>query len=236
MTNIYILKLENNKYYVGKTNNIELRLNNHFNYNGSFWTKKYKPQEIVEIIKNCDEFDEDKYTIKMMKKYGIENVRGGSFCKFKLSNDNINTIKQMILFNSDICYICEKDDHFGNKCPFRKRKIEVEKEFVNKKRKIDEIYNPNQIQDIIKKENCQRCYRINHSIENCYAKKYKNGVYIKEKKYQDIKNINYIHPSEIQPSEIQSSEIQSSEIQSSEINKRKKIKLSFSDFEKEDLI
>ena len=219
MTNIYILKLENNKYYVGKTNNIESRLENHFNNNGSFWTKKYKPESIVEIIKNCDEFDEDKYTLKMMKKYGIENVRGGSFCKFKLSNDNVNTIKQMILFNSDICYICEQENHFGNKCPYKKRKIEVEKEFVNKKRKIDEIHeiheihHQNQIQDIIKKEICQRCYRINHSTKNCYAKKYKNGMYIKKK------NMNYIN------------ETDETEIND---NKRKKIKLYFSDFEKED--
>ena len=138
MTNIYILKLENNKYYVGKTNNPELRLKNHFENHGSLWTRRYKPLEILEIIKNCDEFDEDKYTIKMMKKYGIENVRGGSFCKFILSNDNINTLKQMIVSNSDKCYICEKDDHYGNKCPYRKRKIINEELIENKfkKRKI----------------------------------------------------------------------------------------------------
>ena len=34
---VYILKLKQNKYYVGKTKNPNYRLNNHFNYNGSVW-------------------------------------------------------------------------------------------------------------------------------------------------------------------------------------------------------
>ncbi len=42
MVYIYVLKLENNKYYIGKTDNPEIRLNSHFNFNGSEWTKKYK--------------------------------------------------------------------------------------------------------------------------------------------------------------------------------------------------
>ena len=81
MVNIYTLRLEQNKYSIGKTNNPEFRIDNHFNSNGSAWTKKYKPIEILKIIKNCDDFDEDIYTLKYMSKYGINNVRGGSFCK-----------------------------------------------------------------------------------------------------------------------------------------------------------
>lgn len=50
MTNIYVLKLEQNKYYIGKSNNIDIRLNDHMNGNGSQWTKKYKPIEITEVI------------------------------------------------------------------------------------------------------------------------------------------------------------------------------------------
>jgi hypothetical protein len=70
--NIYILKLENNKYYIGRTNNPKFRIENHFNNKGSYWTKKYKPINVIEVINNCDEYDEDKYTIKYMNLYGID--------------------------------------------------------------------------------------------------------------------------------------------------------------------
>ena len=37
MVFIYILQLENNKYYIGKTENPDFRLKSHFNSNGSVW-------------------------------------------------------------------------------------------------------------------------------------------------------------------------------------------------------
>ena len=64
---IYILKLTKNKYYVGKTNNPRFRLDDHFNKDGSSWTKKFKPLQIQELIPDCDAYDEDKWTIKYMK-------------------------------------------------------------------------------------------------------------------------------------------------------------------------
>jgi predicted GIY-YIG superfamily endonuclease len=58
MNSIYILKLEDNKYYVGKTKNINKRILEHFSNNGSEWTKKYKPIEIIDTFKSNDVFDE----------------------------------------------------------------------------------------------------------------------------------------------------------------------------------
>ena len=121
---IYVLKLNQDKYYVGKSNNINIRLDNHFSSSGSEWTKKYKPVEIVEKIENCDDFDEDKYTLKYMNIYGIENVRGGSFCKFELSNDNIKTLHQMLNGSNNKCYKCGKSDHFIKNC-HNNNKIEL---------------------------------------------------------------------------------------------------------------
>ena len=42
MVLIYILKLENSKYYIGKTTNIDSRLSAHMLGNGSEWTKLHK--------------------------------------------------------------------------------------------------------------------------------------------------------------------------------------------------
>ena len=116
MVFIYILQLEQGKYYVGKTTNYTFRLEKHFGCGGSAWTKKYKPINVLELIPDCDNFDEDKHTLKCMEKYGINNVRGGSFCEIKLSDNNIITLNQMIKGVTDKCYICGKLDHFANDC------------------------------------------------------------------------------------------------------------------------
>ena len=50
---VYVLKLEQDKYYVGITED-ENRINSHFNSTGSSWTKKYKPVSVVEKIDNAD--------------------------------------------------------------------------------------------------------------------------------------------------------------------------------------
>lgn len=106
---IYILQLEENKYYVGKTKHPKFRLESHFNAEGSEWTKKYKPIEVVKIIEDCDEFDEDKYTLMYMSLYGIDNVRGGSFCSTIINKKNLKIIDNMIagLSKEDVrCCIC----------------------------------------------------------------------------------------------------------------------------------
>ena len=79
MVFIYILELENSKYYIGKTHNPNFRLDAHFNSIGSSWTKKYKPIKLLKLIPNCSDFDEDKYTKEYMLKKGINNVRGGTY-------------------------------------------------------------------------------------------------------------------------------------------------------------
>jgi predicted GIY-YIG superfamily endonuclease len=86
MVFIYILGLVQNKFYVGKTENPKFRLESHFKNGGCVWTKKYKPTQIIGLFPDCDDFDEDKYTLKYMTKHGIDNVRGGSFCQTNLSN------------------------------------------------------------------------------------------------------------------------------------------------------
>jgi hypothetical protein len=116
MVFIYTLQLEQGKYYVGKTANPSFRLEQHFASSGAAWTKKYKPISVLELIPDCDNYDEDKHTIKCMEKYGINNVRGGSFCEIKLSDNNIITLNQMINSVTDKCYICGKYDHFANNC------------------------------------------------------------------------------------------------------------------------
>ena len=118
MVSIYVLELKNSKYYVGRTNNINFRLKNHFNNRGSAWTVKHPPIKIHNIYEDCDIFDEDKYTIKMMSIYGIENVRGGAFTKIILPINEIEIIIKMINNASDKCFNCHFPNHFCGECPY----------------------------------------------------------------------------------------------------------------------
>jgi len=128
MVYIYILQLENGKYYVGKTINPSFRLDSHFNSNGSAWTKLYKPIKMVELIPNCDDYDEDKYTRMFMDKYGFDNVRGGSFVSVELEKSTINHLTQMKNGTNDKCFKCGKLGHFAKDCKNKKEFIEVKDE------------------------------------------------------------------------------------------------------------
>ncbi len=122
MVFIYVLELEQGKYYVGKTNDPDFRLNCHFNSNGSTWTKIYAPINVLVCIPNCDDYDEDKYTIIYMDKYGIDNVRGGSFVSVKLDKSTIDHLTKMSNCVSNKCFGCGAKGHFIKDCNDRLNK------------------------------------------------------------------------------------------------------------------
>jgi hypothetical protein len=115
MVTVYILKLEQDKYYVGKTYNTDNRIDSHIIGEGSEWTKLYKYISKIQIINFCDEYDEDKYTIMYMAKYGIDNVRGGSFCTIHIDLTIRNVIKRMIANANNTCFNCG-GSHFVKNC------------------------------------------------------------------------------------------------------------------------
>lgn len=115
MTIIYTLKLENDKYYIGRSNIPKNRILDHFSENGSEWTKKYKPIKVMSQI-NGDPFDEEKHTLIAMDKYGVDNVRGGSYCKIELSDFEREKALQTIRSITDKCYECGESGHFTKEC------------------------------------------------------------------------------------------------------------------------
>ena len=82
---IYVLKLIENKYYVGKTTSLPTRLKQHWEGTGSDWTLLYKPIKVLEIINTSDNKMEKYKTLEYMKLFGWKNVRGYTWCSIDLN-------------------------------------------------------------------------------------------------------------------------------------------------------
>jgi predicted GIY-YIG superfamily endonuclease len=72
----YVLRLEEDRWYVGVTTQLKHRITQHFNGDGAKWTKQFSPIELYELY-NGDQ--EELVTEKYMDKYGYGMVRGGSY-------------------------------------------------------------------------------------------------------------------------------------------------------------
>jgi len=116
MEHIYILKLGDGKYYIGKTKNVEKRWTEHITGNGSGWTKRYKPMSLIKTVVSTSYFDEDKYVKEYMSKYGIENVRGGTYSNIDLDTNCISLLEKEIRHSKNLCTRCGRDTHFIKDC------------------------------------------------------------------------------------------------------------------------
>ena len=112
-TDIYKLDCKNGKKYIGKTTDIERRLNEHFTGNGAQVTKKFAPYraEILETIPRyfADEAEQE-HTDQNINKYGYNNVRGGKYTNSKTLKYN-NKSK-----STNNCFRCGRKGHYASAC------------------------------------------------------------------------------------------------------------------------
>ena len=201
-TNIYILKLESGKYYVGKSDNVINRFQQHLNGGGSAWTRKYKPISLVKTIENASPFDEDKITKEYMVKYGIENVRGGSYVEIELSDFHLDALKMEIWGAKDLCTTCGRSGHWAKDCYAKKdvsgNEIEYEEsdeeelwgcEYCDRtfttefgcivhEKTCKSKSKSSSKQSPKNKNACFRCGREGHYATDCYASKHVKGYYL----------------------------------------------------------
>lgn len=172
MVFIYVLELEGHKYYVGKTNHPDFRIEDHFNSEGCSWTRKYKPLKVFCMESDCDDYDENKFTLKFMTMFGIDNVRGGSFCQLKLSTDEYKLINKMISGATDKCYNCGRSGHFAAHC-----RQNVHKKFYKAKQRVSQIqrcykcgragHYANSCLDLDSEQRCYKCDQVGHYANSC---------------------------------------------------------------------
>jgi hypothetical protein len=113
---IYILSLQQKKYYIGSTKNLQKTLTDHKYGYVNEWTNKYKMIEIERFIDFHNLNDEDKYTKLYMNVYGIRNVRGGSYSDINLNAEQIAVLNKELRTINDTCFNCGKFGHYIKKC------------------------------------------------------------------------------------------------------------------------
>ena len=78
---VYVLALEDGKYYVGlATHGCEFRIGEHCGNMGSKWTQQYEPLHVIDFYYPASKKLEKEVTIYYAHKYGAANVRGGPYC------------------------------------------------------------------------------------------------------------------------------------------------------------
>lgn len=110
---VYVFQCDNNKYYIGTSKEgvakMELPLND------LEWIKKYPIVNVIDVFPTPYSSIVDKTTILYMKKFGIDNVRGGKYRQFELSDFDKKKIAEFIENNNNVCEKCGSNDHtFGN--------------------------------------------------------------------------------------------------------------------------
>ena len=150
---IYVLKLVDDRYYIGRSQNIVQRIEDHFSGNGSIYTKKYKPLSVVEIVEEKTIDDEN-----IRKLYCLDNkdiieigkeldLTPGSIA-YRLKKMNIILSKKLAngyhayITSGSYKEICK--DYSIKKSNPKYIKPNVVKEHTNYKEKIKKIIDDNQ--------------------------------------------------------------------------------------------
>jgi len=171
-TNVYALKLEDGKYYIGKSDNLEQRIQSHFSGSGSAWTREHRPVKVIEKRYNVSRFEEDKMTKEYMEKYGIDNVRGGSYTQVELPEDSRDVLQREIRGAGDVCFKCNRSGHWASQCYARTVGVWVcnycESEFETKQ----QAERHERSCGTKKRDGggCFRCGRTGHWANQCYAR------------------------------------------------------------------
>lgn len=175
-TNIYIIRLKGGRYYVGKSDNVSKRYEQHLNGKGSSWTKDYPPITLEKIIENASPFEEDKITKEYMAKYGIDKVRGGSYVQKELSDFQIETLKLEIWAANNLCTQCGRSNHFAKNCYAKTDVFGNKIEYGSDDDSDGDIGESEDDEE--DDEKCYRCGRQGHYKSECYASKHIKGYYL----------------------------------------------------------
>lgn len=183
---IYLLECKHAKFYVGRclSQRISERYQEHLNGEGSAFTKCYKPIKLAWTRFSADPLDEDAAVLECMRTYGIDNVRGGTYCRLSLPQFQIDTLSSQLAHASGACFKCGvSDGHFSSDCSAvspEKSGFPRNEAGAATQRIADNVQNTywnfyRSQKGKASGDKCFRCGREGHWSSSCYARKHLDG-------------------------------------------------------------
>lgn len=165
---VYVLHLQNNKFYVGESDNPKECINDHFENKGPKWTQIHKPLKVTRPLSEPQwELWGLIETLRQMNIHGIDNVRGSLF-----SNDYQVTKTEKImaaqLFNElkGSCSRCGGSGHSALQCLSGSGLASWVSNFGGSLH-FDQTCNDCGIRLHLKNDNyCERCFTIESRIHS----------------------------------------------------------------------
>lgn len=146
---VYILELENGKYYVGSTTNRRKRIQEHIKRRGSKWTREHKPISVLREYRRIPSKYvlgmESRITAECMLEFGVNNVRGSMFCGTREFH------------MGDVAALTKFIGHY-NDLNYRKVSQRLADTLPAAPRRFRALYNDGK---------CYRCGKKGHFVANC---------------------------------------------------------------------
>ena len=189
MSTVYVLRLEGGRYYVGKSDHVMKRYQQHLEGNGSSWTRKHPPVSLEKTIEHASPFEEDKVTKEYMSRYGIDRVRGGSYVELELSESQTDALQRELWAANDLCTRCGRPGHFVRDCHAKtdvsghtiedeiddQQAMKIVLEYLQQQESSkDRREKPFAVKGATKGA-CYRCGRPGHYSPDCYARTHQKG-------------------------------------------------------------
>ncbi len=148
---LYVLELKENKWYVGVTQNLTRRLQEHSSpEGGSVWTQRYPLLKLKHQQPLTHPSQENAKVKELMLIYGIDAVRGGNYSSINLTSAQRLTLEAELRHDSNACLGCGEKGHYVKNCSTKAAKASAKPKEA--------------------KLMCERCGRNTHLKEKCYAK------------------------------------------------------------------
>ena len=114
---VYVLELDDGRYYVGKSHRVEERLRQHAEGAGAACAKGYL-RRVPPLTPRADDFEawERAETLARMRRHGIGRVRGWMYTAPELGDAMREHAYQQVCERFDLCLRCGREGHFVTDC------------------------------------------------------------------------------------------------------------------------